>query len=236
MSEAAKESLHKEFELERMILFSDAVFAIAITLLILEIKFPELPKNFSTSAALHLLYPTFIHFGAFIVSFFFIGTSWARHLTLCKFLKQYNNTVIFYNLLLLFFIVTFPFSISAFIDNIRTAYLLAIFTYFSNIVLVLFAQFLFARYILIKNTALTVNNMMKEKQYFYLKAKYSFLMFFTSLIIIAITGIISHGNFLAVVCSLYTVPIFGLIMKKKLKKYKPNVISNHHLKSDTTLP
>jgi TMEM175 potassium channel family protein len=220
MSEAAKESLHKEFELERMILFSDAVFAIAITLLILEIKFPELPKDSTTHNALHLLYPTFIHFGAFVVSFFFIGMSWARHLTLCKFLKQYNNTVIFYNLLLLFFIVTFPFSISAFIDNIRTAYLLAIFTYFSNIVLVLFAQFLFARYILKKNTSLTVASMEKEKQYFYIKAKYSFLMLLASFTTIVVTSIISHGNILAVACSLYILPIFAIIMKIKLKTYK----------------
>jgi TMEM175 potassium channel family protein len=221
MSDAAKESLHKEFELERMILFSDAVFAIAITLLILEIKFPELPKNFATRDALHLLYPTFIHFGAFVISFFFIGMSWARHLTLCKFLKQYNNTVIFYNLLLLFFIVCFPFSISAFIDNIRTAYLLAIFTYFSNILFVLLAQFLFVRYILKINTALAITGSEDEKRYFYIKSKYSFLMIAASIAVMTIVAIISNGNLLAVAISLYVLPLFAIITKRKIKKYKP---------------
>src|SRR6185312_6272512 len=38
-------SLEKEFELERMILFTDPVFAIAITLLIIDIKWPALPDN-----------------------------------------------------------------------------------------------------------------------------------------------------------------------------------------------
>ena len=44
MSET-KNELHKEFELERLILFSDAVFAIAITLIIIEIKFPDIEKG-----------------------------------------------------------------------------------------------------------------------------------------------------------------------------------------------
>lgn len=175
MSEPTKEALEKEFELERMILFSDAVFAIAITLLILEIKFPELPESFKNVDGFKFFKPIFIHFFAFVISFFFIGSSWARHLQLCKFLKQYNNTVIFLNLLLLFFIVTFPFSISCFVENVNNNLLIALFVYIFNIFFVVMAQFLFVHYILKKNTALSVVGQEPEKKYFYLKAMYSFL-------------------------------------------------------------
>ncbi|MEP6684714.1 MAG: TMEM175 family protein [Parafilimonas sp.] len=221
MSETVKESLEKEFELERMILFSDAVFAIAITLLILEIKFPELPENFDNISVLNFFKPTLIHFLAFMISFFFIGSSWARHLTLCKFLKQYNNTVIFYNLLLLFFIVTFPFSISAFIDNINGAFIVAIGIYLSNILFVVFAQFLFVHYILKTNTALSTPGSEDEKLYFYIKAKYSLVMITASIAVMIIVAIISKGNLLAVAFSLYVLPLFALVIKRKVKKYKP---------------
>ncbi len=221
MNETAKESLHKEFELERMILFSDAVFAIAITLLILEIKFPELPANYNNINLFIFLKPILIHFFAFIVSFFFIGMSWSRHLTLCKFLKQYNNTVIFFNLLLLFFIVTFPFSISAFIENVNKAIVVAVLVYISNIFLVMFAQFLFVYYILKINTALSVPGYKEEKEYFYLKAKYSFVMMVATMIVMIAAIIVSNNNILAVAFSLYALPLFAIIMKRKLRKHKP---------------
>jgi len=59
------EPVHKkEFQLERIILFSDAVFAIAITLLVLEIKVPEIEGNTDQdllNTLLHLT-PKFVGF------------------------------------------------------------------------------------------------------------------------------------------------------------------------------
>ncbi|MEO6453420.1 MAG: TMEM175 family protein [Ginsengibacter sp.] len=72
--------LKKEFEFERKILFSDAVFAIAITLLVIEIKFPEISRNASSEEIWKAFKPVFIRFLAFMLSFIFIGTMWTRHL------------------------------------------------------------------------------------------------------------------------------------------------------------
>src|SRR3979490_2943737 len=94
--------LEKEFELERLILFSDAVFAIAITLLVIDIKFPELPEKRVEGKTLDLLSHTILSFAAFALSFFFIGRSWSLHLRLFRFLRKYDQGLINRNLLFLF--------------------------------------------------------------------------------------------------------------------------------------
>ncbi|MCW3086624.1 MAG: hypothetical protein JWQ78_10, partial [Sediminibacterium sp.] len=133
MSATPNETLRKEFELERMILFSDAVFAIAITLLIIEIKFPELPENYRQSLDLFKMFkPTLIHFGAFFLSFFFIGMSWVRHLKMFRYLKAYDNGVIFRNLLSLLFIVTFPFVASGF-THFKPSFMFPVIIYMANV-------------------------------------------------------------------------------------------------------
>ena len=110
MSAQLHNELRKEFQLERLILFSDAVFAIAITLLVIEIKIPELHEEVSDAAILHSLKHLIPKFVGFIISFAIIGTYWTIHHRLFGFVINFDKKLLLLNLLFLFFIVLMPFS------------------------------------------------------------------------------------------------------------------------------
>ena len=111
MSNKLHNELRKEFQLERMILFSDAVFAIAITLLVIEIKIPEVHKEHISdgqlSEALKKLIPKF---AGFIVSFMLIGGYWFIHHRMFGYVTSYTRKLVVLNLAFLFFIALMPFS------------------------------------------------------------------------------------------------------------------------------
>lgn len=98
-----------QFQIERMILFSDAVIAIAITLLIIELKLPEIHER-GAVAFLHALEQIAYKFVGFVFSFFLIGVYWIVHHRLFGFVVHYNAKLIWLNLFLLFFIVIMPFT------------------------------------------------------------------------------------------------------------------------------
>jgi uncharacterized membrane protein len=102
--------LRKEFQLERMILFSDAVFAIAITLLVIEIKIPELHEQVSDKALLHSLGNLIPKFIGFLVSFMLIGIYWTIHHRMFGYVSNYNRKLLLLNLVFLCFIALMPFS------------------------------------------------------------------------------------------------------------------------------
>jgi uncharacterized membrane protein len=103
--------LKKEFQVERIAFFSDAVFAIAITLLIIEVKVPEIHGDHVNSHAIAIgLTKLTTKFIGFIVSFFVIGMYWVNHHQLYKFVSHYNAKLVWANLFLLFSIVLMPFS------------------------------------------------------------------------------------------------------------------------------
>jgi len=194
MSEPTNTSIHREFELERMILFSDAVFAIAITLLIIEIKFPELPENYKVSPDLFKMFkPTLFQFLGFFLSFFFIGISWAKHLKMFRYLKAYDNGVIFFNLLSLMFIVAFPFAASG-VTHLRSGFMFPLIIYLGNIMLIFLSNFLLAHYIFKHKPSLSIPGHEAEKKYIYLQNKASAIALTLVFFIILSTAVITHYN------------------------------------------
>lgn len=105
------------FGLERLIFFSDAVFAIAATLLVLEIRLPsgtgEL-NNQQLLAALLGLWPKYVAYG---VSFLVIGSIWLGHHRKFRFIDQYDRWLLLLNLLLLLVVAFIPFPTSVLSDS-----------------------------------------------------------------------------------------------------------------------
>ena len=102
--------LKKEFQIERMILFSDAVFAIAITLMAIEIKVPAIEHDVTDRALLLALGKLALKFAGFFISFFIIGLYWTVHHRLFSYVENYNNRLLWINLLFLLSIILMPFS------------------------------------------------------------------------------------------------------------------------------
>jgi uncharacterized membrane protein len=102
--------LKKEFQIERMILFSDAVFAIAITLMAIEIKVPVIEHDVTDHALLKALAHLLFKFAGFLISFFIIGLYWTVHHRMFSFVENYNGKLLWLNLFFLLSIVLMPFS------------------------------------------------------------------------------------------------------------------------------
>lgn len=112
MSQHHTEQERQKFQLDRIALFSDAVFAIAITLLVIEIKVPIVTyedklfdKEFNH--ALMEMIPEFI---GFFISFIVIGNYWRAHHTIFGYVTDYNRRLISLNTWFLLTIVCMPFT------------------------------------------------------------------------------------------------------------------------------
>jgi uncharacterized membrane protein len=99
--------------LNRIIFFSDAVFAIAITLLSLDLRLP------TNAAAVHI-FSDLIHllpkYQSYITSFAVIGLYWMSHHHYLRFIRRYDYTFVAINFGLLMCIASLPFATSV-LDN-----------------------------------------------------------------------------------------------------------------------
>ncbi|NUR44648.1 MAG: DUF1211 domain-containing protein [Sphingomonas sp.] len=96
--------------LERLIFFSDAVFAIAITLLIIEVHPPHLDRHATDRDHLIALINLTPNFVSFFISFFVIAAFWAGHHRAFSLSKHWSPTLVGPNILMLAAIVFMPFA------------------------------------------------------------------------------------------------------------------------------
>src|SRR6185312_10886892 len=89
---------------------TDGIFAIAMTLLVLELKVPELPKSVSTSELLQSLRHEGPAFISFMVSFLYCGVLWMMHHLAMHFIRHIQIGLVWLNLLFLMSISVLPFS------------------------------------------------------------------------------------------------------------------------------
>lgn len=90
--------------LERVVFFSDAVFAIAMTLLIVELHVPTVPGDELGPALLELVPGYF----TFILSFAVIGLVWLSHHRKFRVIVRYTPALLRLNLLVLLFVASLP--------------------------------------------------------------------------------------------------------------------------------
>lgn len=102
----------RQLQHERLLFFSDAVFAIAITLLIVEIRLPRADPRGGDAAVVDAFLVLIPHYIGFLISFFVIGRFWIGHHRIFGLLKDHDDRLIWRNLLFLLTIAIMPFPTS----------------------------------------------------------------------------------------------------------------------------
>ena len=148
MSNHLHNELRKEFQLERLILFSDAVFAIAITLLVIEIKIPEIHEGPVTdNVLLHKLAELIPKFIGFLISFLLIGQYWTVHHRMFGYVTNFSGRLVWLNIFFLLAVALMPFSTGFYSEYVMTKTITPVIFYTANIVLIGLFNYLMWRHI-----------------------------------------------------------------------------------------
>jgi uncharacterized membrane protein len=136
--------------------FSDGVFAIAVTLLILNVRIPD-AKNLDNHQLNHVLHISVPHVVTFAFSFLVIGVFWVEHHRIFSFVRVLDSTLLWLNILYLMFIAVIPLPAAVVSENpfLPSAILL----YSTILLIIALMHFVLLEYILrnshLKHEALT---------------------------------------------------------------------------------
>ncbi|OJX32658.1 MAG: hypothetical protein BGO86_10365 [Chryseobacterium sp. 36-9] len=118
---------------ERINAISDAVFGVAMTLLVLEIKVPELEGHETEGDLMHAFFALMPKFLVYFLSFMTAGIFWVGQSAQFRHIEKSDRNLIWINLLFLLFVSTLPFSTAFLGDHINFKF--SILLYWLNILL-----------------------------------------------------------------------------------------------------
>ena len=104
------------FDKSRIVNFSDAVFSIVMTLLILEVAVPT-SRELITSSFGEVLSNRIPAFIGLLVSFLVSALYWLGHLRIMKYVTQFDNKLLWLNIFFLLSVVLLPFSTAMYVNG-----------------------------------------------------------------------------------------------------------------------
>ena len=139
--------MNLKFPTDRVVYFSDAVFAIAITLLVIEIKIPthDQIEALGYAGVLKHLIPLFI---GFFITFFVTALFWRTHLVLFHLVKEVDNTLLWINVWMLLFVALLPFTTGFYSENFGSSF--PFFFYCAHLAVIGLVNFRLTHYIVKK--------------------------------------------------------------------------------------
>lgn len=105
-------SADTQFSKARLEMLCDGIFAIAMTLMVLELRPPELPRSATAAEILHALGEHGLAFVGFVLSFLLAGLFWILHHVSFNYLRQANRSLAMLTIPFLMFVSFLPFSTS----------------------------------------------------------------------------------------------------------------------------
>lgn len=207
---------------EKKILFSknrienlcDGIFAITMTLIILELKTPEnIPHNLVKEELPSYLLRLIPQAEAYAISFIILAIFWLRHLIHFKFLNNVNRQVLGINIVFLLFIGFIPFSVG--IVMRYYGHLVPTIIYITNLLIISIILHFHWQYIYKEDELLNISE--DDREYF---SKFKFLSIIPIFIFI-IALVIAFFNVRAAFYFIYLDPLFYFVYKR-IHNYKYN--------------
>lgn len=110
MLEPKHDIIKMDFQVGRFITFSDGVFAIVITIMVFELKVPEVDKNISDTLLWNSLRTMGLKFLGFFISYAIVGHYWSVHHRIYGYALKYTTALLWINLAFLLAVALLPFS------------------------------------------------------------------------------------------------------------------------------